>query len=340
MSGFLDKTGLSYLWEKVKTALSLKQDKLSAGDNITIDNNVISASAGEKNTFYGTCSTASNVQTKVVECSDWEDKEGNVLFVKFDNEPYQSGLNSIQIGDVKHSVYVGNTAFKTAYKWSAGEVVGFVLANNRFNLLAHQTASENDFGLVKITNIVANDGWGQTAAGITCVYRLQQTVNGKQDKLTAGTGITIADDGTISASGGSGATQKLYYVECESDLVSRTCPSSQCYIEEVKPGSREVVTDGRIRIYYDDLKLVLLGDVQQGMMLPLRVFVEGSTYGMAYENCVKAKVTLNVDAMTCTVKIVSQQFSAKTTDALNVGQIVYADEIVNEYKVTKLEALN
>lgn len=43
---YLDKNGLSYLWEKIKSALSSKQDKLTAGANITIQNNVISATGG------------------------------------------------------------------------------------------------------------------------------------------------------------------------------------------------------------------------------------------------------------------------------------------------------
>lgn len=43
---YLDKNGLSYFWEKIKSALSNKQDKLTAGANITIENNVISAAGG------------------------------------------------------------------------------------------------------------------------------------------------------------------------------------------------------------------------------------------------------------------------------------------------------
>lgn len=42
MSGFLDKTGLTYLWEKMKSALAGKQDKLTAGDGIQIVDGVIS----------------------------------------------------------------------------------------------------------------------------------------------------------------------------------------------------------------------------------------------------------------------------------------------------------
>lgn len=44
MSGFLDKTGLAHLWEKMKSALAGKQDKLTAGDGIQIVNGTISVS--------------------------------------------------------------------------------------------------------------------------------------------------------------------------------------------------------------------------------------------------------------------------------------------------------
>ena len=52
MSGFLDKTGLAHLWEKMKSALSDKQDKLTAGTGITIQDNVISAEASSKQSLY------------------------------------------------------------------------------------------------------------------------------------------------------------------------------------------------------------------------------------------------------------------------------------------------
>lgn len=211
-SEFLNKSGLSYFFGKIKEMLQNKQDKLTAGNGIVIDDtNTIS---GEKNTFFGTCSTASNVQTKVIVCEDWEDKDGNVLFVKFDNEPYSGGLNIIKIGDVQHSIYVGNSGFKTYNKWMAGEVVCFVLSNNRFNLVSHQTASADNFGLVKVTNTVAKDSdlFATTAAGITCVYNLQQTVNEKQDALTAGTGITI-ENNVISASSAHNLDLYLYRLQ-------------------------------------------------------------------------------------------------------------------------------
>ena len=45
-SNFLNKSGLSYFWQKIKEMLQGKQDKLTAGTGITIQHNVISASGG------------------------------------------------------------------------------------------------------------------------------------------------------------------------------------------------------------------------------------------------------------------------------------------------------
>lgn len=43
---YLDNNGLAYFWGKVKDELDDKQDTLTAGTNITIQNNVISATGG------------------------------------------------------------------------------------------------------------------------------------------------------------------------------------------------------------------------------------------------------------------------------------------------------
>ena len=40
--GYLDNAGLTYFWSKVKAALSGKQDKLTAGPGIKIEDNIVS----------------------------------------------------------------------------------------------------------------------------------------------------------------------------------------------------------------------------------------------------------------------------------------------------------
>ncbi|MFA7019171.1 MAG: hypothetical protein WC239_09335 [Sphaerochaetaceae bacterium] len=61
----LDQLGLQYLIEKFKERFDLKQDKLTAGDNITIDNNVISTSGGNADTVGG-FTVGTNVPTDAV----------------------------------------------------------------------------------------------------------------------------------------------------------------------------------------------------------------------------------------------------------------------------------
>ena len=45
-SNFLNKSGLSYFWQKIKEMIQGKQDKLTGGTGITIQDNVISATGG------------------------------------------------------------------------------------------------------------------------------------------------------------------------------------------------------------------------------------------------------------------------------------------------------
>ena len=48
-SNFLNKSGLSYFWQKIKEMIQGKQDTLTPGTGITIQDNVISASGGSHN---------------------------------------------------------------------------------------------------------------------------------------------------------------------------------------------------------------------------------------------------------------------------------------------------
>ena len=69
MAKFLDDTGLTYLWGKIKTALANKQDTLTAGTNITIsNNNTISA----KDTKPSGGTYGSNQTADLASGTDWQ----------------------------------------------------------------------------------------------------------------------------------------------------------------------------------------------------------------------------------------------------------------------------
>lgn len=48
-NSYLDKSGLTYLWSKIKALTTSKQDKLTAGYGISITNNTISVSIPNAN---------------------------------------------------------------------------------------------------------------------------------------------------------------------------------------------------------------------------------------------------------------------------------------------------
>ena len=67
-SKFLDKTGLSHFWQKIKEMLQGKQDKLTPGTGITIQNNVISASGGShKQNLY-----VYDIEQKIIKISGYK----------------------------------------------------------------------------------------------------------------------------------------------------------------------------------------------------------------------------------------------------------------------------
>ena len=51
---YLNKDGLTYLWGKITTLLSKKQDTLTAGTGIKITDNVISSLGSEDTLYIGT----------------------------------------------------------------------------------------------------------------------------------------------------------------------------------------------------------------------------------------------------------------------------------------------
>lgn len=130
----------------INTAMAGKQDTLTAGQNITIDNNVISAG---KNVFYGTCSTASATVPKVVNCADFTQddlSEGTILFVKF---TYLASGNFPTL-NVNNTGAVATTV--AAKMWSNNETVAFIYSNNSWNMVESGLASTEIYGITKLHN--------------------------------------------------------------------------------------------------------------------------------------------------------------------------------------------
>ena len=149
---FLDKTGLTYFWSKIKTSLAGKQDALTAGTGISLSNNTLGLAGSA--IFYGTCSTAAGIAAKVVECASFTSNNlasGAMVRVKFTNAQTYNGTVTLNVNSTGaiNVARVGSTT-TTRYYWTAGEVVDFVYDGTNWVMSNKGTATTTYFGMTKL----------------------------------------------------------------------------------------------------------------------------------------------------------------------------------------------
>ena len=150
---YLDKTGLSYFWSKIKAAISGKQDVLVAGKGISLDSNTV-ANRGDS-VFYGTCATGATTAAKVVVCDAFTSAdlvEGTRLTVKFTNANSFNGTATLNINGTgaKDIYYTGSTT-NARYMWIAGESVDFVYNGAQWATVNGGLATTTYYGVTKLT---------------------------------------------------------------------------------------------------------------------------------------------------------------------------------------------
>lgn len=163
---YLDKTGLSYFWSKIKAAISGKQDVLTAGKGISLDSNTV-ANRGDS-VFYGTCETAAGTAAKVVVCDAFTSADlvaGTHITVKFSNANSYNGQATLNINDTgaKNVYYVGSTA-NAQYMWVAGESVDFVYNGTQWATTNGGLATTTYYG---VTKLYTGAGSSSTALALT-----------------------------------------------------------------------------------------------------------------------------------------------------------------------------
>lgn len=167
-SKFLDYSGLSYLWGKLKVLLGAKQDTLVSGTNIKTVNGVSVLGTGNvQNMWYGTSTTAAGTQNKVVTTTtgNFVLATGNMVRVKFStNQTYNGGAKLTVDGTTTTSVMrVGETATQR-YIWLAGEVVDFVYDGTNFVAVNEGIATTTYYGTTKLTTSATSTS---TSASLT-----------------------------------------------------------------------------------------------------------------------------------------------------------------------------
>lgn len=199
-SKFLDYSGLSYLWGKLKTLLAGKQDALTAGSNIDITNNVI----GTKGTtiWLGTCSTAASTQAKAVTISGITAlTEGLCIRVIFEKAQSYNGnptLNLNNLGAISIKRYGTQNAAR--YDWAAGEILDFVYNGTYWVRMSGGTATTNYLGMTKLTNSTTSTST-TTAATPSSVKTAYDLASGKQDALVSGTNIKTINNTSLLGEG-------------------------------------------------------------------------------------------------------------------------------------------
>lgn len=191
-----DTSTLSGDVSSLQQTVSGKQDQLTAGQNITIQNNVISASGGgsvtldndvTQNSQNGVKSSGiytaiqnakSELSTRLTAAEgDISDLQTSTAALESDVEQAQTDISTLQTGQ---QTLTTNLSTETSARETADQAL-------RVDVNANASA---------INTLRTN-----TNASIT---QLQTDVAGKQDQLTAGSNITI-ENNVISASGGGGA---------------------------------------------------------------------------------------------------------------------------------------
>lgn len=195
-----DTSTLSGDVSSLQQTVSGKQDQLTAGTNITIQNNVISASGGgsvtldndvTQNSQNGVKSSGiytaiqnakSELSTRLTDAEgDISDLQTSTSALESDVEQAQTDISTLQTGQ---QTLTTNLSTETSAREAADQAL-------RIDVNGNSSA---------INTLRTN-----TNASIT---QLQTDVAGKQDQLTAGSNITI-ENNVISASGGGGAPVEL-----------------------------------------------------------------------------------------------------------------------------------
>lgn len=210
-SNFLDKTGLSHFYSKIKEMIQGKQDKLTAGTGITItDTNEISS---ENRVFYGDCTTSRDVAEKVVVCPDWVLKNGNIIVVRFSLTNIASDTMYLNVNNT--GKYPVRPITNPSQFWRNGGIIAFAFdeASSKYVMINVNLATTEYYGMTKLSNVINTSQ--QVAVTPYAVYRVRELVYEKQDALTAGRNILI-ENNVISANVEMNVSTYAYDIQEES----------------------------------------------------------------------------------------------------------------------------
>lgn len=195
--------------DALETAINAKQDKLTAGTNITIDNNVISATGGASYTAGDNITISNNV----ISATDTTYTAGNGLDLTGTEFSADTSVLATQteLATKANSADLATVATSGSYNDLTNKPT--IPTVNDATLTITQngtsvgtfTANDADNTTIALTDTTYTAGNGLSLSNgefsaNTTILATQTDLAGKQDTLTAGTNITISANNEISAS--------------------------------------------------------------------------------------------------------------------------------------------
>ena len=175
-----------------------KQDKLTAGDNITItENGTISSSDGGAKAFF--LNVFVITETEVITNKTYAEIKaaidaGDIIYITDKNDVVYMPQVA-KTGSKIEFLWLDSHENRT-YRWSA-----VVNSENVWSVTLPELATTDELGNLSALKTQADNNL------VAAINEVKQTTDTKQDKLIPGDNITIAADGkTISAIGGSSAS--------------------------------------------------------------------------------------------------------------------------------------
>lgn len=161
--------------------------------------------------FYGTCATGVGVAKKEVVCEDWTLENGNVIVVRFATT--NSASDNMYLNVNNTGEYPVGPITNPTYFWRSGGIVAFAFdeASSKYVMLNMGLATTAYYGVTRLSSSVTSTSV-QMASTPYAVKQAYDLANGKQDKLTAGTGVTI-ENNVISASSAHNLDLYLYRLQ-------------------------------------------------------------------------------------------------------------------------------